>query len=98
MHGFADDGFVVPDAEGSEFEFADPDYLDDEAAEWVRETHKAVRQYDNWVPEDKQGEAIKKFIDTMDHKASIDTDNQRLAAGKEAISTSKPPVKKRKRK
>lgn len=98
MHGYADDGFVVPDDEGSEFEFADPDELDDEAAEWVRETHKAVRQYDNWVPEDKQGEAIKKFIDTMDHKASIDTDNQRLAAGKEAISTSKPPVKKRKRK
>jgi len=98
MHGYADDGFVVPDDEGSEFEFADPNDLDDEAAEWVRETHKAVRQYDNWVPEDKQGKAIKKFIDDMDQKASIETDNQRLSAGKEAISTSKPPVKKRKRK
>ncbi len=98
MHGYVDDGFVVPDDEGSEFEFADPDELDEEAAEWVRETHKAVRQYDNWVPEDKQGKAIKKFIDDMDQKASIETDNQRLEAGKGAISTSNPPEKKRKRK
>ena len=97
MHGYADDGFVVPDDEGSEFEFADPEELDDEAAEWVRETHKAVHQYENWVPEDKQGKAIKKFIDDMDQKASIETDNQRFAAGKESISTSKPPLKKKRK-
>jgi len=97
MHGYEDDGFVIPDDEGSDFEFADPDELDEEGAKFVRETHKAVREFDNWVPEDNQGHAIKAFIDTMDKKASIETDNQRLAAGKVSISTSKPPIKKRKR-
>lgn len=97
MHGYEDDGFVIPDDEGSEFEFADPDELDEEGAKFVRETHKAVREFDNWVPEDKQGHAIKAFIETMDKKATIETDNQRLAAGKNSISTSNPPVKKRKR-
>ena len=97
MHGYADDGFVVPDDKGSEFEFADPDQLDEEAAKFVRETHQAVRDYNNWKPKDNQGTAIKKFIDEMDTKASIETDNIRLDAGKESISTSKPPLKKRKR-
>ena len=98
MHGYASDGFVVPDDEGSEFEFADPDELDEEAAQFVRETHEAVHEYDNWKPTDKKGQAIKAFIDKMDQKAAIDTDNQRLSKGKPALSTSKPPLKKRKRK
>lgn len=97
MHGYADDGFVVPDDEGSEFEFADPEELDEEGAKFVRETHQAVHDYKNWKPKDKQGAAIKNFIDNMDTKASIETDNNRLDAGKESISTSKPPLKKRKR-
>lgn len=97
MHGYADDGFVVPDDEGEEFEFANPDELDDEAAEWVRETHEAVHEYNKWKPKDKQGKALKSFIDKMDHKATIDTNDKRWDAGREAISTSKPPVKKRKR-
>jgi len=97
MHGYADDGFVVPDDEGSEFEFADPNELDEEGAKFVRETHQAVRDYNNWKPKDKQGTAIKKFIDEMDIKASIETDNNRIDAGKESIPTSKPPLKKRKR-
>ena len=96
MHGYASDGFVVPDDEGSDFEFADPDQLDDEAAQFVRETHEAVREYDKWVPKDKKEKAIKSFIDRMDHKATIDTDNKRFLKGKESISTSKPPLKKRK--
>jgi hypothetical protein len=97
MHGYAsDDGFVVPDHEGEEFEFANPDELsDEEAIEFVRETHKAVREFDQWQPDDKQGKALKKYIERMDQTASIQTDNQRLAAGKGTIRTSKPPLKKR---
>tara|TARA_B100001059_G_C17742469_1_gene532434 strand:+ start:224 stop:913 length:690 start_codon:yes stop_codon:yes gene_type:complete len=98
MHGYADDGFVVPDDEGSEFEFADPDELEGEAAQFVRETHQAVRDFDNWTPEDRQGKAIKAFVVKMDQKASIETDNHRLAKGKPSITTSKPPLKKRRRK
>lgn len=97
MHGYADDGFVVPDDEGSEFEFANPDDLDEEAAEWVRETHEAVHEYNKWAPNDKQGQALKSFIDKMDYKASIATDNQRLDSGKGSISTSNPPVKKKRK-
>jgi hypothetical protein len=97
MHGYADDGFVVPDDEGSEFEFADPDELDEEGAKFVRETHQAVRDYNKWEPQDKQSTAIKKFIDAMDEKAAIQTDNHRFENGKESISTSNPPLKKRKR-
>ena len=70
---------------------------DDEAAEFVRETHRAVREFDNWQPKDKQEEAIKKYIERMDHTATIQTDNQRFAAGKETIRTSKPPLKKRRK-
>ena len=97
MRGYASDGFVVPDDEGSEFEFADPDELDDDAAQFVRETHQAVRDFDNWAPEDRQGKAIKAFVKKMDEKAAIETDNKRLEKGKPAISTSKPPLKKRRR-
>lgn len=98
MHGYADDGFVVPDDEGSEFEFANPDDLDDEAAEWVRETHQAVHEYKQWEPKDKQGKALKSFIDKMDHKASVETNDQRWDAGKESISTDNPPLKKKRKK
>lgn len=97
MHGYADDGFVIPDDEGSDFEFADPDDLDEEAAKFVRETHQAVHDFEQWNPEDKQGQAVKKFVETMDHKATIQTDNVRVAKGKETIRTGRPPLKKRKR-
>jgi len=98
MHGYAsDDGFVVPDDEGEAFHFANPDELDDEAAAFVRDTHKAVRDFDNWAPTDKQGVAIKKYIEKMDQKASIEEDNRRFQRGKPALPMSKPPMGKRKR-
>jgi len=98
MHGYAsDDGFIVPDDEGSEFEFADPDELDEEGAKFVRETHEAVHGFANWQPTDKQGHAIKAFIEKAEIKAAIETDNRRLESGKSSISTSKPPLKKRKK-
>ena len=97
MHGYASDGFVVPDDEGSDFEFADPGELDEEAAKFVRETHQAVHDFDSWEPEDKQGKAIKAFVEKMDVKATIETDNKRFHKGKESICTSRPPLKKRKK-
>lgn len=97
MHGYESDGFVVPDDEGSDFEFADPNTLSAEAAKFVEETHQAVRDYDSWEPKDKQGKGIKAFIDKMDHKAAIEVDNRRFSHGKGSISTSKPPLKKKQR-
>ena len=87
MHGYADDGFVIPDDEGSDFEFADPDELDEEGAKFVRETHQAVHDFDKWNPADKQGQAIKKFVYAMDHKAALETDNARFENGKKTITS-----------
>ena len=95
MHGYEDDGFVIPDDEGEEFEFADPSTLDEKGAAFVLETHKAVHDFDKWAPTDQQGQGIKQYIDNMDRKASIQTDNQRFANGKSSISTSKPPLKRK---
>ena len=95
MCGYEDDGFVVPDDEGEGFEFADPSTLDEEGAAFVLETHKAVHNFDKWNPQDKQGQGIKQYIDNMDRKASIQTDNHRFAAGKSSISTSNPPLKRK---
>tara|TARA_B110000879_G_C11135680_1_gene498006 strand:+ start:293 stop:982 length:690 start_codon:yes stop_codon:yes gene_type:complete len=97
MHGYADDGFVVPDDEGEEFEFANPDELDEAGAKFVNETHQAVHDFDKWVPQDKQGRAIKEFVANMDQKATIQTDNARFFKGKTTLRTNKPPVPKRKR-
>ena len=73
------------------------DDLDDTAAKFVMDTHQAVHDFDKWQPKDKQGKGIKAYIENMDRKVSIETDNQRFSRGKSSISTSKPPLK-RKRK
>ena len=47
---------------------------------------------------DKKARAIKRYIDNMSEKAAIQTDNKRFESGKSSISTTKPPLgKKRKR-
>jgi hypothetical protein len=97
MYGYESDGFVIPDDEGEQFEFADTSQLNETDAEWVEETHRAVHEFENWSPKDKSGKAIKNYIQKMDKNASIQTDNQRLAKGKSSISTSKPPLKRKRR-
>jgi len=98
MYGYANDGFVVPDDEGEDFTFADPSELDGEAADFVRDTHEAVHDFEKWNPTDKKAIAIKQYIDKMSQKAAIQTDNRRFDGGKASISTTNPPIgKKRKR-
>lgn len=98
MRGYADDGFVVPDDEGEDFTFATLDGLDDTAADFVRDTHKAVHDFDKWNPTDKKARAIKTYIDNLAHKAAIENDNKRFESGQPALSTTKPPLStKRKR-
>jgi hypothetical protein len=98
MHGYADDGFVVPDDDGEPFCFADiddPD-LNEEARQFIEETHKAVHDFDKWEPtDDKQAEGIKAYISNADRKACIQTDNARLARGKSSIAFTKPPQKRK---
>ena len=76
--------FIVPDEEGEAFTFAQDD------SEFVRETHEAVRQYNNWHPEG-EAERIKVFIDRMDARACAQ-ENARTRLG-EGLSYNKPPTK-----
>ena len=100
MHGYADDGFVVPDNDPScePFSFADiddPD-LSEEAKQFIEETHQAVHDFDKWNPtDDKQAEGIKAYISNADRKASINTDNARFNKGKSSIPFQKPPLKRK---
>ena len=59
LHGYEDDGFVVPDDE--------PFSHAPETSQFVRETHKAVRDYNRWNPTG-EGRKIKDFMEQLDHK------------------------------
>ena len=75
--------FIVPDEEGEAFTFAKADN------DFVRETHKAVRQFEQWHPE---GEAkrVKDFIEKLDSRACMQ-ENARTRLG-EGLAYAKPPL------
>ena len=89
------DGFVVPVEVANEpFTFADPDHLDPSAAAWVKETHDAVRKYNNWTPSDRSGMGIKRFVDNLATKASNQANDARWAKHMREIDCRKPPAHK----
>lgn len=75
-------GFIVPDSEGEAFSFAKTDN------KFVRETHKAVRDFNGWVPQE-DAVRIKRFIEGMDTKACA-LENNRTRLG-EGLSYNNPP-------
>jgi len=75
-------GFIVPDSEGEAFSFATAD------TQFVRETHKAVRGFNNWVPQE-DAVRIKRFIEGLDAKACV-LENNRTRLG-EGLSYNNPP-------
>ena len=75
-------GFIVPDSEGEAFTFAKPDN------DFVKETHQAVRDFNNWVPKE-DAVRIKRFIEGMDDKACA-LENSRTRLG-EGLSYNNPP-------
>tara|TARA_Y100001958_G_C21241759_1_gene569732 strand:+ start:2352 stop:2945 length:594 start_codon:yes stop_codon:yes gene_type:complete len=76
--------FIVPDEEGEAFTFAQGD------SAFVRETHEAVRMYNQWQPEG-EAQRIKTFIDRMDDRACAQ-ENARTRLG-EGLSYNNPPTK-----
>ena len=74
--------FIVPDSEGEAFTFAVADN------DFVRETHKAVRDFNRWVPQE-DAVRIKRFIEHMDTKACA-LENSRTRLG-EGLSYNNPP-------
>ncbi len=75
-------GFIVPDSDGEAFTFAKPDNS------FVRETHQAVRDFNNWVPQE-DAVRIKRFIEHMDNTACA-LENNRTRLG-EGLSYNNPP-------
>lgn len=99
LHGYADDGFVVPDNDPScePFSFAEIDdpELDEKARQFIRETHQSVHDFEKWDPKEKQAEGIKQYIQNADKKACLQSDNARLSKGQTSIPFTKPPLKRK---
>ena len=76
------EGFIVPDSEGEAFTFAQADN------EFVRETHKAVRDFNRWVPQE-DAVRVKRFIEGLDTRACA-LENNRTRLG-EGLSYNNPP-------
>lgn len=76
--------FIVPDDQGEAFTLAVPDN------NFVRETHKAVNDFNNWNP---VGEAVrvKEFIEGLDTQV-CQQENARTRLG-EGISYNHPPLR-----
>ena len=74
--------FIVPDAEGEPFSFAEP-------CKFVRDTHEAVHGFNNWNPDDS-GKKVKEFIDSMS-KRTVQQENSRTKLGC-ALAYGKPPL------
>lgn len=74
--------FIIPDEEGERFTFATADN------DFVRETHKAVRDFNTWVP-NEDGKKIKDFILSVEERV-IDQENSRSRLG-EGLSYNNPP-------
>lgn len=73
--------FIVPDEDGEPFTFAPA------TSEFVKETHQAVNDFNDWQPSDPSGEKIKTFIDQIDRRECVKEDNR----NKVAMSYIHPP-------
>jgi hypothetical protein len=78
--------FIVPDEVANEpFTQANPDN------DFVRETHRAVLDYNNWAPKNETEKKAKNFIDAMADKYQKQDDNKQFASGM-SVDYVKPPV------
>lgn len=85
--------FIVPDEQGEPFCHPDMTKLSKEQQKWVNETHKAVRDWENWHPEDEEQKKIKDFVDNMTAKYSVKEDERQFLAGNASLDLSAPPAK-----
>lgn len=76
--------FIVPDEEGEAFSLARPDN------DFVRETHKAVNDFNNWNPVD-DAVRVKEYIEALDSRVCRQ-ENARTRLG-EGISYNHPPLR-----
>ena len=67
--------FIVSDSECELFTQAEP------TNDFVRETHAAVRAFNDWVPQDDQQYSMRRFIQEQEARAISIDDNNRCARG-----------------
>ena len=48
---------------------------------FVQDTHKAVNDYNKWVPKNRSESRVKSFIDDMEQRYRMDDDNRHFARG-----------------
>jgi len=92
LSGYAsDDGFVVPDDEEDEepFSLANPD---NDA--FVADMHNAVRAYDEWVPQTREGKRFRKWMEAFEAKIAHKDDEQQFSKGTH-VDYARPPAAKR---
>ena len=74
--------FVVPDEECEPFTHA--------TGEFAAETHRCVRQFQQWVPKDEREAQMKSFIIKQEKRANQLDDNARFKRGMTALNYNQP--------
>ena len=78
--------FIVDDDEAEPFTHAGT------ADEFVNTTHKAVHEYNDWVPKTPREERIKSFIDNLESKYAHKDADVHFKRGQAGPSYTKPPT------
>ena len=79
--------FIVPDEECDPFTPAEP------TCTFVRETHQAVRMFNDWVPATEEEQQVKQFITKQEARAAAIDDDARFSKNMPGITSySKPPL------
>ena len=76
-------GFIVPDDECEPFSLAQQN-------EWVDETHRSVRAFNNWNPSTRMEEQVKSYIENLSNRVSTEEDNRAFVNGN-TIDYNNPP-------
>lgn len=74
--------FIVPDEEGERFTTAEPNN------DFVRETHEAVRAYNDWNPTEGEEKRVHDFIEQLDQRVCT----EEAARGLDTVQYTRPPV------
>ena len=82
-----DKNFIVATSDLTEEEDFSEGNSDED--EFIRDTHKAVREYENWEPTNKKQKKVKKFIDDLTDKIIKQEDEKRFQQGRPSLSIKK---------
>lgn len=95
MHGYENDGFVVPDGYIEPFTHADPneDEVREGGSDTVQEINASVRAYKNWVPVTEDEKRFRSWMDKFEKRIAHADDEQQFVKGKN-VDYNEPPLKK----